>query len=139
MGGVILDAKVPPDHGRDARGRPDLADEPVGLRALRQQAEQLGPLRRRQFRLGAGSWPAPQRLDAALPHAAQPLADGAFAHPQRGGDLALAPALLFEFPGPQPAAFAPVPRRAGRGGRIGAHTRSWGRSCANFTLPRWDQ
>src|SRR6266545_4757780 len=49
-----------------------------------------------------------QRRDATLSTAPHPLADGALRDAQRGRDLALQPALLFQFPGAQPSPLAPV-------------------------------
>ncbi len=49
-----------------------------------------------------------QRRDATLATAPHPLADGALRDAQRGRDLALQPALLFQFPGAQPSPLAPV-------------------------------
>src|SRR5436309_15747821 len=56
----------------------------------------------------------PQAGHAALPTTAHPLTDRTFRHTQGRGDVALPPALLFQFPGTQPPPLAPV--RADRSG-----------------------
>src|ERR687885_866779 len=50
----------------------------------------------------------PQTGDAALPTTAHPLTDRTLRHAQRRSDVALPPALLFQFPGAQPPPLAPV-------------------------------
>ena len=63
---------------------------------------------------GAGRWLAVQGFDASLACPFQPPAHRALGDAQGLSDGGARPALLMECPRPQPAPFAPVPRRAWR-------------------------
>jgi hypothetical protein len=91
---VILDAEWATDHLRHPARGPDLAAKAEGFCALGQQQWQAGRAVR------ASAWaldPAgamPQADHPAFPATSHPLADRALGHAQRGGDVALSPALL---------------------------------------------
>jgi hypothetical protein len=105
---VVADAEAAPDHDGYPLARPDLSTEAKRLGPTRQERRDWGPLRGRELGPPTGR-PAPaQRLHAAaVTGAREPLADRSRRHAQRGGDVLLFPALLFEFPGASPS-LAPV-------------------------------
>lgn len=108
---VVADAEAAPDHDGYPLARPDLSTEAKCLRPARQERRELGPLRGREFGSPPRRRAAAQRLHAAaLTGALEPLADRSRRHAQRGGDVLLFPALLFEFPGASPPSLAPVER-----------------------------
>lgn len=110
MGGMIAHAELGFDEGSDAWVGPEVAREAEGRGPLRQQTRQSGAL------LGSelGGWTrrglVAQSSLAALPSPFEPLAHRSRCHAQRFGNLGLAPALLGQFPCPQPSAFFPVDR-----------------------------
>jgi hypothetical protein len=110
---MVADAELAPDHGRHPAGGPDLAPEAERLGPTGQQGRDLRSLLGGQLRRRAGGEAAAQRLDAALPGAAQPLADRPGGHAERFGDGLLRPALSLEVPGAEPPPFAPVDRPMG--------------------------
>ena len=111
MRGMIGDTKRALEYRCDAGRGPNIATKPEGFRPAREQHRDLALLRLSQCRPTARSWVAPQRLCAtALASALDPLADCALGHTEGLSDAGLGPALLVQFPGPQPAAFAPVER-----------------------------
>jgi len=108
MRGMIGDTKRALEYRCDAGRGPNIATKPEGFRPAREQHRDLALLRLSQCRPTARSWVAPQRLCAtALASALDPLADCALGHTEGLSDAGLGPALLVQFPGPQPAAFAP--------------------------------
>jgi hypothetical protein len=101
-------AKRATDDLGNALGGPDGAGRPERFGATRQQADKLAPLRLAQA-LRPTRWPAmAQRLRAIRSGAFAPLADGAFAHRQRRGDLVLGPTALLQVTGAQSPPFAPI-------------------------------
>jgi hypothetical protein len=108
---MIGDTKRALEYRCDAGRGPNIATKPKGFRPACQQRRYLALLGHSQRRLTARSRVAPQRLCAtALASALDPLADRALGHAEGLSDAGLGPALLVQFPGPQPAAFAPVER-----------------------------
>jgi len=119
MGRVVGDAERAADDLGDPLAGPDLATKPVGLGPALQQGGELGYLRGAER--GRGTWGRvpPQPLLALLAPTFEPLADGAWCHPERGGDILLLPALLLQLPSASPPPFAPVEL-----GRLHAHVAS---------------
>ena len=106
---MIADAELAFDQHGHARARPQIATEAVRLSTGTQPLEKLALLLRREPRLPPRGFALPQRVGTAtVAGAAHPLTDGARGHPEGGGDPALTPALLMEFPGPQAPSFAPI-------------------------------
>lgn len=100
------------DDRRDARAGPDISTKAVGFGPLGQQIRDLCQLVGRQPRLRTGGDTTAQRFDtASFLCALEPLAHCPVGHSKGLGDAALLPALLFQFPSSEPAAFPPVPRR----------------------------
>jgi hypothetical protein len=108
--GMVADAELATDDGRDPPGGPDLAAEAERLGPTGQQGRELRPLRGGQLRRRAGSEAATQGLGAPALGPAHPLADRAGGHTERFGDGLLGPALSLEVPGAEPPPFAPVDR-----------------------------
>lgn len=108
MGRMIGDAERAVDDLGDPLAGPDLTTKAVGLGPALQQGRELGQLCGAEF--GSGTWDRmpPQPLHALLAPPFEPLADGAWRHPERGGDILLLPALLLQLPGAPPPSFAPV-------------------------------
>jgi hypothetical protein len=77
----------PLDHGRDAFDGPQLADEPVGDRALTQGLLDLDQLGVRQARRGAGRAPACKGVGAASLPGGMPAAGGLAGDAQLAGNL----------------------------------------------------
>ena len=105
---VIVDAILPCDHAGYAGGRPYGTPKAEGLRPPLQQVGQMGKLLGRQLGLGTRSGVAAQCLDPLGSGPREPLADRSRCDTQRSGDSALLPALLVEFPRPEPTTFFPV-------------------------------
>src|SRR5438067_8888207 len=105
---MILDAELSTDDLRDPPRRPDLTSKAKRLSTARQQLRQVRELLPRESRRWPRRWPMPQPCDAGLPATVHPLTNGTLRDPKRGSDLALRPALLFQFPGAQPSPLAPV-------------------------------
>jgi hypothetical protein len=102
---------VPYDRG-DALGGPDLTDEAEGFGSPGQQTGELCELLGAQPRRGSRGRLAVQGFGASLACPLQPVADRTLGNAQGVSDGRARPALLMEGPRPQPAPFAPVPRRA---------------------------
>src|SRR5918911_5155868 len=106
--GMIADAELAFDQHGDTLAGPQIAAKAVCLGPLLQPRENLALLRRREPRLPARGLALAQRFGtAAVAGTAHPLTDGSGGHPEGGGDLALTPALLMQFPGPQAPSLAP--------------------------------
>ena len=135
MIGVVADPELAPDHRRHALGGPDFAAEAECLGAPRQQGRQPVPLLGGQLGRRPRRHAPPQRLDPALAGTSHPLAHGARRHPECVGDRPLAPALPLQFPGAQPAAFAPLHRWL----RLRLHASRRRTDRANFSPSCGDQ
>ena len=110
MARMIGDAKFRSNNGRNPATCPQLPSEAVGLGAVLQSGRQAGELLISQPAAGPRRGAMTETFRAAFPAALHPLADRAFADPQRLGNLALSPPLLFEAPGLQASSFLPVVR-----------------------------
>jgi hypothetical protein len=108
VGWVVRDTEGASDHLGHPPAGPDLATESVCFRSWHEQRRQLSKLLAGEPRLATWSGMAPQRLDTLVARSLKPLADRARRHSQRGGDVLLCPAVLFELPGASPPSFAPV-------------------------------
>jgi len=102
MRGVVADAKRCLDDGGDPLGRPHVAQEPMGLGALFQQAHQLGFLLGTQPGHPTGRQAMDQRLGASFARPLEPLTHRARRHTQRLRNRAAAPAGLVQRPGAEP-------------------------------------
>jgi hypothetical protein len=96
---MVSHPKLPLEELGDALARPAIPAEAESLSPPAEQRHGLGLLDRRETRRAAGSRPLLERGLPRLAGPRQPLADGAFAHPQRGGNLSLSPALSEQLPG----------------------------------------
>jgi hypothetical protein len=102
MGGMVADAKRFLNHGSDALGGPHVAQEPVGLGPLFQQAHQLGFLLGTQPGYPTGWHPVDQRVGASFARPLEPLTHRARRHAQRLRYRAAAPPGLVQRPGTEP-------------------------------------
>ena len=119
MGGMIAHAELLLDQGGDAAGGPERAFPTEGCGSLGQQARQLGTLGGGEARLATRGRLVAQGEGASGAGAGEPLADRPLRDAQGGGDVALLPALLVQFPGAEAPPFAPILGR--RQGRCGSH------------------
>jgi hypothetical protein len=108
MGEMGGDADCEANHGGDAAPCPHLAPEAIGFGALLEQCREAGTLLVCQPGWGTRWRPMAKRVRSSGAGPCHPLTDGAFAHAEGLGDLALGPALLFEVPGLKPSGFSPV-------------------------------
>src|SRR5258708_5432817 len=106
---LVAHAEGAPDYLGDAAGRPHIAAKTPSFCPTRQQGWDPRPLLGTHARPEPRWWPVLQRFDASVSSPLDPLADRAFAHPQRNGDISLFPAQLFQLPG----ALAPLPAPVG--------------------------
>lgn len=133
---MVAHAELAANHGGDAFGGPDIAQEAKGFGAVGQQGGQLGPLRGTQAGGGAGGNADRERVGASFARLLQPLADGSRGHIQRLRNHRASPTLLMEGPG---AAAAPFVQRVARGSLSYGHTSWCIRSLPPFTTWGSDQ
>ncbi len=105
MGGMVADPKRFLDHGGDPLGRPHVAQEPVGIGTLFQQAHQLGFLLGTQPGHPTGRQAMDQRLGASCARPLEPLTHRPRRHAQRLRYRAATPAGLVQRPGAEPPPF----------------------------------
>ncbi len=108
MGGMVRDAKLAPEDVPHPLPCPDVAAKAKGFSASLQQTRHLRSLCCRQAWWRTGSLAPTQGLHATHFGSLEPLADSALGDAQGMGDRRLRPALVVQFPSPQPATFAPV-------------------------------
>ena len=107
MVGMVLHPELASDHFGHARARPPLAAEAKRRRSTAEQSGNLRLLGGREARWATGPRPLFERGRTVAANPREPLADGALAHPERGGDLSLSPAHLEQLPRTLPPAFPP--------------------------------
>jgi hypothetical protein len=106
---VLENTKLFSDHLGHPLTRPYISSKTVRWCSLGQKLGQFGLLFLAQARWRSGSNPTLQALHTAFASPLHPLAYGSFGDAQSIGYLLLVPSsLFFEFPGPEPAAFAPI-------------------------------
>ena len=109
LGRVVCDAPFPLDDLDHPPPGPDFPTEPESPRPPLQQLRQLGQLRVIQLGPPSRRLAAAQGFHSSLPRLANPLAHRPPGDPQSLGHVDLLPALLHQFPSPQPPGFLPYP------------------------------
>ncbi len=111
MSRMIAHPKDILEDGRNSCSLPAIPMEAIGFGTLGQHLRDLRPLLVRQPRLGTGGRITAQRFDSSFSCSFEPLAHCAGCYAEGLCDTALLPALLLQFPSPEPSAFPPVPGR----------------------------
>src|SRR3954449_10432868 len=106
---MVDNTKLFSDHLSHPLTRLYISSKTVRWCSSGQKLGQSGAFLLAQARRCPGSNPAPQVLHTALASPLYPLTYGSFGDAQSVGYLLLVPSFLFfEFPGSEPAAFAPI-------------------------------
>ena len=110
MSRMIVNTKLPFDNGSHAPGGPDITAKAKCLGSTCQQRWKLCSLGQGQFGFRARSQMATQGIITLHLCPFDPLTNGTWRDTESGGDVALFPALLEQFPCSESTTFLPIAR-----------------------------